>query len=64
MVNLKSIIDEELKMRFSEARAAGNEYLDVTSGDIHKELGFKHRMPSYERNDEDGRCDLVRTTQG
>ncbi|WP_017688015.1 hypothetical protein [Paenibacillus sp. PAMC 26794] len=46
MVNLKSIIDEELRKRFSEARAAGSEYLDVISGDIHKELGFKNRMPS------------------
>ncbi|ETT30674.1 hypothetical protein C161_27258 [Paenibacillus sp. FSL R5-192] len=46
MVNLKSIIDEELRKRFSEAKVAGNEYLDVISGDIHKQLGFKHRMPS------------------
>ncbi|PQP81835.1 HNH endonuclease [Paenibacillus sp. PCH8] len=46
MVNLKGIIDEELRMRFSAAKAAGNDYLDVISGDIHKQLGFKHRMPS------------------
>ena len=32
MVNLKDIIDEELRKRFSEARAAGSEYLDVISG--------------------------------
>jgi len=46
MVNLKDIIDDELRKRFSEARKAGSEYLDVISGDIHKELGFKNRMPS------------------
>jgi len=46
MVDLKSIIDEELRKRISEARADGNEYLDVISGNIHNYLGFKSRMPS------------------
>ncbi|MCZ1266708.1 hypothetical protein [Paenibacillus tundrae] len=46
MVNLKSIIEEELRKRLSEARATGNKHLDVISGDLHKELGFKNRMPS------------------
>jgi hypothetical protein len=46
MVDLKSVIDEELRKRFNEARAAGNEYLDVISGEIHKQLGFRNRMPS------------------
>ncbi|MET3828670.1 hypothetical protein ABIC86_000130 [Paenibacillus sp. DS2363] len=46
MVNLKRIIDAELKKKFSETKATGNEYLDVITGEIHKELGFKNRMPS------------------
>ncbi|MBY0217862.1 hypothetical protein [Paenibacillus illinoisensis] len=46
MVNLKRIIDAELQKRFNEAKVNRNEYLDIISGDLHKQLGFKQRMPS------------------